>query len=159
MSRICSLDLEERRELLARFQLYDRLHFLCWVAIIRRLISSNVDSPLELSRYSYVEANRVALGLADPDRILTMRQAACIACTAESAGRSLIPFRQSGALVAQFRRVKNIDDARPAKRRSALIDSPELGNSFDRAGPVAKIHKVANPDHYRNSFRYRARMR
>ena len=56
----------------------------------------------------------------------------------------MIPFVQNAALVAQFYRVKNIADSRPAKKRARIIEELDLCPDFDMDGHVAKIKKMAN---------------
>ena len=143
-SQIFPFALEAWRKVIVRFQLYDRIPFATWLSIVYRLQESNINSPYDFSRYSYAEANRLAVELADAVHILALWQGACIAHTSESAAGTLLPFRQNAAIAAQAFRVANIDDSRPARKRASLIESLELGDSFEDIGPAAKIHKFAN---------------
>ena len=69
-----------------------------------------------------------------------------MAFTSERAEGSIIPFRHSASIVAQKFRVRDIDDSRPAKRRAGIIDSLDLGPTFESMGHVAKMHRLANSD-------------
>ena len=145
-SQISPYELEEWRKILARFHLYDRLPFEGRLPIIRRMGEEDITSPWAFAKFSFAEATLFAARLADSSLIMALWQFFCVAFTSERAEWSIIPFRQSASMVAQKFRVKDIDDSGPAKRRAALIDSLELGTSFESMGQVAKIHRLANSE-------------
>ena len=133
--------MEGWRPILVRFQLYVWINFAECLRIINRLLSVNIDSPWKLAHHSYKDINRISLELADSVNILSLWQASCIANTHGTSAGSLIPFRRSAALVAQYFRVGDIDDSAPAKKRRSIIGEFPLGNDFDLLGPVSKMGK------------------
>ena len=96
--RYVPIELEERREISVRFQLYENLKFDGWLSIIRRIRLRNIDIPRTSPRYSFAEFNQLSLELADSAFVLLLWQASCIANTSESSPSSLAPPRTTAQL-------------------------------------------------------------
>ena len=143
-SQLIPLELEDCRRVLVRFRLYERLPSHDWLPIIRRLIGMNVDTHVAFSRYSFADADRVDVELADASLIMITRQSSRFAYAKESESDHSAPFRQNASLVSQAFRVENIDGPRPARTRYSRIDSLELGTSLGDTLPVSKMLKIAN---------------
>ena len=123
--------MEEWRRAIVRFDLAQDRPFREWLAIIHDLTSHLIDTPTQLSGYSFNDISGFSERCANPRAVMRLWQASCISHGPTQRAPRTLPFEADANLLAQSVRGPSLEDTGFALSHKRARDKLGVPPEFD----------------------------